>query len=230
MLAFTPLKAISAGIISGAFAGTLGNPADVVNVRMQNDGKLPLAERRNYKHALDGLLRILKDEGISKLFVGVTANMSRAIILTTGQLTSYDWSKQTLLNSGLFHDNIITHFGASFMAGFVATTISSPVDVIKTRLMSSKAPIPQGNVVGIADGVASASLNTATCSSPQKASSLAYNGVFDAIVRISREEGLSAFFRGWVPSFTRLAPQTILTFVILEKMKHYYRALVVRNE
>lgn len=29
-----------------------GNPADVVNIRMQADGRLPLDQRRNYKHAI----------------------------------------------------------------------------------------------------------------------------------------------------------------------------------
>jgi dicarboxylate transporter 10 len=43
---------------SGAFGGFVGQPADLVNVRMQNDMKLPLDQRRNYKHALDGLFRV----------------------------------------------------------------------------------------------------------------------------------------------------------------------------
>ncbi len=57
------------------FAGVVGNPADVVNVRMQNDGKLPLSERRNYQHALDGMIRIARQEGPSSLFRGLSANV-----------------------------------------------------------------------------------------------------------------------------------------------------------
>lgn len=34
--------------ISSAFAGFIGTPADMVNVRMQNDVKLPLEQRRKY--------------------------------------------------------------------------------------------------------------------------------------------------------------------------------------
>lgn len=34
---------------SGFVAGIIGNPADMVNVRMQNDSKLPLESRRKYK-------------------------------------------------------------------------------------------------------------------------------------------------------------------------------------
>jgi len=38
-------------MLSGGIGGLCGNPADVVNIRMQADGRLPLAERRNYKNA-----------------------------------------------------------------------------------------------------------------------------------------------------------------------------------
>lgn len=42
---------------------------------MQNDGKLPAAERRNYKHAVDGFLRIWREEGATTLFRGLSANV-----------------------------------------------------------------------------------------------------------------------------------------------------------
>ena len=48
----------------------VGAPADLVNVRMQNDCKLPKEQRRNYKHAIDGIVRIIREEGGSKLFNG----------------------------------------------------------------------------------------------------------------------------------------------------------------
>lgn len=63
-------KALLAGF-AGACGGLIGTPGDLVNVRMQNDSKLPLDQRRNYKHALDGLIRITKDEGFMKMFNGV---------------------------------------------------------------------------------------------------------------------------------------------------------------
>jgi len=35
-------------------------------------------------------------------------------------------------------DNIYAHFVCSAIAGFVATVVGSPFDVIKTRMMSAK--------------------------------------------------------------------------------------------
>ena len=46
--------------VSGLCGGIVGTPADMVNVRMQNDVKLPPDQRRNYKHALDGLFRVYR--------------------------------------------------------------------------------------------------------------------------------------------------------------------------
>ena len=68
--------------ISGAAGGVVGAPADMVNVRMQNDVKLPLdsTQRRNYKHAIDGLIRIIREEGLMKV--------SWRVIFTTLQSSS----------------------------------------------------------------------------------------------------------------------------------------------
>lgn len=72
------------------------------------------------------------------MFRGVWPNSIRAVLMTASQLASYDGFKRQLLQRTPLEDNLSTHFSASFLAGFVATTICSPVDVIKTRVMSAK--------------------------------------------------------------------------------------------
>jgi len=126
-------------MIAGCVGGFAGNPADIVNIRMQADGKRPVAERRNYKHAIDGLIRITKSEGALSLWSGLSPNLVRAMFITSGQLASYDIFKAKLLATPYFQDNITTHFTASLMAGFVATAVTAPVDVIKTRIMNAPA-------------------------------------------------------------------------------------------
>ncbi|KAI6176332.1 Oxoglutarate/malate carrier protein [Aphelenchoides bicaudatus] len=122
---------------SGAFGGLVGQPADLVNVRMQNDMKLPLDQRRNYKHAIDGLFRIPREEGFRVLFNGVSMTCVRAALVTIGQLGFYDQTKQVLMEKFGFFDNVKTHLFASFIAASAATIICQPIDVIKTRLMNS---------------------------------------------------------------------------------------------
>lgn len=176
---------------SGFLGGVAGNPADVLNVRMQHDAALDPRDRRNYKHAIDGLTRMVREEGWKSLWRGVWPNSMRAVLMTASQLASYDTFKAQLLAHTSLTENLTTHFTASFLAGFVATTVCSPVDVIKTRVMSA-----------------------------HENKSLAR-----LLADIYRLEGFGWMFRGWVPSFIRLGPHTIVTFLFLEQHKKIYRSL-----
>ncbi|XP_074016316.1 mitochondrial dicarboxylate carrier [Numenius arquata] len=133
------------GALGGFTGGLVGTPADLVNVRMQNDMKQPPSQRRNYSHALDGMYRVFREEGLKKLFSGATMASSRGALVTVGQLACYDQAKQLVLTTGLLSDNVFTHFLASFIAGGCATFLCQPLDVLKTRLMNS-----QGEYRGVA--------------------------------------------------------------------------------
>lgn len=60
---------IGAGLLSGAIAITVGNPADLVKVRMQGDkpaqGQLP-----RYSSAFAAYPDIVKNEGVTALWTG----------------------------------------------------------------------------------------------------------------------------------------------------------------
>ncbi|KAJ2391848.1 hypothetical protein H4S02_001113 [Coemansia sp. RSA 2611] len=188
-----------AGIAAGAVGGICGTPADIVLVRLQNDGALPAAQRRNYANAFDGLLRIGRAEGPRGLFKGAVPNVSRAMLMTGSQLCSYDGFKQLLQTTGWFGDGLGLHFSASLLSGFVATTITSPFDVVKTRVMNAGPQSP-------------------------------YRNMAQAMALIVREEGVRALYKGWLPSFTRMAPQTILTFIFLEQFRNvYWSSYATRN-
>ncbi|ORX57529.1 mitochondrial carrier [Hesseltinella vesiculosa] len=126
----------SAGILGGA----VGNPFDVVNVRMQNDGQLPPEQQRRYKNVIDGMYRICKEEGPRVLLRGLGPSTQRAVLITVSQMTSYDEFKMMLINRLAWHNGLMTHFSASLLAGLVATTVCSPLDVVKTRIMNAHHP------------------------------------------------------------------------------------------
>lgn len=58
--------------------------------------------------------------------------------MTASQLATYDEFKKGILRAGWGGDGLGTHFAASLMSGLVATTVCSPVDVIKTRVMAAQ--------------------------------------------------------------------------------------------
>ena len=71
----------------------MGNPCDLVLVRMQADPTLPESERRNYKNVLDAMTRIVTEEGITSLWRGTVPTMTRAIPAAMSMLATYDTAK-----------------------------------------------------------------------------------------------------------------------------------------
>lgn len=186
---------IGCGLGAGAIAAVVGNPADVAMIRMQADGKLPAghADRRNYKGVVDALTTIAREEGIvAGLWRGILPTINRAMIVTAGQLATYDQFKEMLLATGKFREGYLTHFTASFLAGFVATVASNPVDVVKTRIMNQKLTAPL------------------------------YSGQIDCAMKTVRSEGIFALYKGFVPTFVRQAPYVIVTFMSLEQIKKIF--------
>lgn len=54
-----------------------------------------------------------------------------------------------------------------------------------------------------------------------------YKGAIDVLVRVCRNEGPFALWKGFVPYFSRLGPHTVLTFIFLEQMNSMYKTYVV---
>lgn len=131
---FAPL--VSAAAASGFVGGMVSNPADISNVRMQNDASLPKQDRKTYRHVLDALNRIGKEEGVPGYFRALWPNCFRAAGMTACQLASYDGFKSLLTGKLGFQDVPPAQLAASLLASLVATTVCSPLDVIKTKAMS----------------------------------------------------------------------------------------------
>ncbi|KDP41465.1 hypothetical protein JCGZ_15872 [Jatropha curcas] len=183
---------ITAGLIAGGIGAAVGNPADVAMVRMQADGRLPLAQRRNYNGVIDAITRMSKQEGVTSLWRGSSLTVNRAMIVTASQLASYDQIKEAILENGVMRDGLGTHVTASFAAGFVAAVASNPVDVIKTRVMNMKVE-------------------------PGKAPP--YNGAIDCAMKTVRAEGIMSLYKGFIPTISRQGPFTVVLFVTLEQVR-----------
>ncbi|PCH33239.1 mitochondrial carrier [Wolfiporia cocos MD-104 SS10] len=136
-------KLLVAAMLAGGMGGVAGNPADVLLVRMTSDSIRPPEKRYNYSNALTGLVTLVRSEGVKGLFRGVGTNIVRAVLMNGSQVWSYDLFKSTLLRNRIpivdfqFKDNLALHMVASTVAGTVATTVCSPADVLRSRLMSA---------------------------------------------------------------------------------------------
>lgn len=149
----------------------------------------PLQSKLNffsYKNAIDGLLRIHREEGFLRLYSGVSTAALRGFFMTVGQVAFYDQVKSLLLATPYFKDDPRLHFVSSVVAGAVATTLTQPLDVLKTRLMNAK---------------------------PGE-----FSGLWD-VIKVTAQLGPLGFFKGYVPAFVRLGPQTVITFLLLEQLR-----------
>lgn len=97
-----------------------------------------LTDTCSYKNAMDGLMRVHREEGFRRLFSGASTATARGFLMTIGQIAFYDQAKSILLSTGYFQDDPRLHFVASLAAGATATLLTQPIDVIKTRSMSAK--------------------------------------------------------------------------------------------
>lgn len=57
-----------------------------------------------------------------------------------------------------------------------------------------------------------------------------YKGAADVVVKVVRNEGLFALWKGFTPYFARLGPHTVLTFIFIEQLNTAYNRYVLKEE
>jgi solute carrier family 25 uncoupling protein 8/9 len=128
---------IASGITTGALAITVAQPTDVVKVRMQAMAGGKTSGQVRYKNSIHAYKTIFRTEGLRGLWRGLGPNVARNSVVNAAELVCYDTIKDLLISYKLMTDNLICHFTSAFSAGFVATLVASPIDVVKTRIMNS---------------------------------------------------------------------------------------------
>ncbi|XP_049569141.1 mitochondrial uncoupling protein 3 isoform X2 [Orcinus orca] len=128
---------ILAGCTTGAMAVTCAQPTDVVKIRFQASVHTGPGSNRKYSGTMDAYRTIAREEGVRGLWKGTLPNITRNAIINCAEMVTYDIIKEKLLNYHLLTDNFPCHFVSAFGAGFCATVVASPVDVVKTRYMNS---------------------------------------------------------------------------------------------
>ena len=111
---------------------------------------------------------LVSKEGLSGLYAGIGAGCLRQVFYATSRYGLFETFRDFL--SKYRETDFAQRFATASVAGGCAALISCPVEVCLVR-MSNDASLPVENRRG-------------------------YSSVADAILRITREEGLSAFYRG----------------------------------
>lgn len=135
MLAHVPVSIrILAGVTTGVLAVGFAQPTEVVKVRMQAQFG---ANKGRYSGTMQAYRHIFTTEGIKGLWRGCVPNMTRNGIINISEVVTYDIFNEWIIRNRLLEDGMPCHLVSAIAAGFCATVVSSPVDVVKTRYMNS---------------------------------------------------------------------------------------------
>uniref|UniRef100_A0A8C9AR62 Mitochondrial brown fat uncoupling protein 1 n=1 Tax=Prolemur simus TaxID=1328070 RepID=A0A8C9AR62_PROSS len=127
---------ISAGLTTGGVAVFIGQPTEVVKVRLQAQSHLHGLKPR-YTGTYNAYRIIATTEGLTGLWKGTTPNLMRNVIINCTELVTYDLMKEALVKNKVLADDVPCHLVSALIAGFCTTLLSSPVDVVKTRFVNS---------------------------------------------------------------------------------------------
>jgi len=136
VIPFPLWKKLIAGSLSGSIGAAIATPVDLIKVRMQADSS---STTPVYKNTLHAFQEIINKEGFFGLFKGMFPTVSRAAFISAAMTPTYDHTKYLLLKyNWLDKDDYKAHICGALIAGFVMTVVSSPIDVVKTRIMNQQ--------------------------------------------------------------------------------------------
>jgi len=187
-------KGIMAAMTAGFTGQFIASPTDLVKVQMQTDGKRVAAGKpARYAGTADAFRKLYTQKGFRGMWQGWVPNCQRAALVQLGDLAAYDFFKHLFLDNGLVQDGPLCHGLSAFSAGLVAVTMSSPADVVKSRVMNQPFDANGRGTL--------------------------YKGTLDCLRQTVRDEGFAALYKGAIPSWVRIAPWSLTFFLTFEQLR-----------
>lgn len=172
-------------LFSGGVAGSIGitlmNPTEVLKTQIQS------SERKILNMGFV-LRKIWRSDGLIGFWAGLRPNVVRCFLVNAAELGTYDQAKNLLINYRIVIDGLLAHVGASGVAGIVSALTSTPVDVIKTRIMN------------------------------QAGKMCKYTSVKDAMIKVTKTEGFFTLYKGFIPICIRKVLWCSMFFVTYEQI------------
>ncbi|XP_067828191.1 mitochondrial 2-oxoglutarate/malate carrier protein [Heptranchias perlo] len=163
------------GGLAGMGATFFVQPLDLVKNRMQLSGEGGRA--KEYKTSFHALTHILKTEGVRGIYTGLSAGLLRQATYTTTRLGIYTILFEKLTKADGTPPNFFLKAGIGMTAGAIGAFVGTPAEVSLIRMTADgRMPVSQRR---------------------------GYSNVFNALIRITREEGVVTLWRGCVPTMTR---------------------------
>lgn len=132
---------------------------------------------KEHKTSLHAIRSVIKNEGFTGLYVGLSAGLLRQASYTTVRMGVYSSLFEKFSDPGGKPPGFFTKAAIGMAAGAVGAFFGTPAEVSLIR-MTSDGRLPLAERRG-------------------------YKNVFDALIRITREEGVLTLWRGCIPTIGR---------------------------
>ncbi|KAB0402255.1 hypothetical protein E2I00_013720 [Balaenoptera physalus] len=147
-----------------------------------------------YLNVLDALGTIWRQRGLVGLWQGVGGAVPRVMVGSAAQLATFASAKAWVQEQQwLPEDSWLVALAGGMISSVAVVTVMTPFDVVSTRLYNQ--PV---------DGAGRGRL---------------YGGLADCLVKIWRQEGPLALYKGLGPTYLRLGPHTILSMLFWDELR-----------
>jgi len=184
-------------VLSGAGAGAsqviVTNPLEITKIRLQMEGETQRLAVEAGKKAppAKSAIKICQELGLVGLYKGAPACFLRDIPFSGVYFPVYAASKRWLTDEDTQKTSALSLLAAGAIAGVPAAFLTTPADVVKTRLQ----------VV-------------------EREGEKKYKSMADCFKRVFKEEGITAFFKGGPMRVFRSSPQFGITLVTYELLSN----------
>ncbi|KAJ4331854.1 hypothetical protein N0V87_008847 [Didymella glomerata] len=139
----------TAGLLGDLAAAPSYVPSEVLKTRLQLQGRYNnpyFNSGYNYRSTTDAARMIVKNEGFSALFHGYKATLWRDLPFSALQFTFYE-KERDLAKSYMGSNNIglLLEIATAASAGGAAGVITTPLDVVKTRIQVQQPGLPDAS-------------------------------------------------------------------------------------
>jgi len=190
-----PLEHLLAGGTAGLVESSCCHPLDTIKTRMQLRRQVPSSKTMG---PLTTATRIINREGFLSLYKGLTAVYSGIIPKMAIRFASFEQYKEILKDKETGNVSQIATFTAGLGSGLTeAVLIVTPMEVCKIRM--------QSQYHSMAD--------------PDQLARRKYTNVIQTAFTIVREEGLSALYKGIVPTMLRQGCNQAVNFTCYQFFK-----------
>ena len=181
-------------------AETVTFPLDITKTRLQIQGefvsrqigKKPMVPRGTFKTVIG----IVKEEGVHKLFQGLTPAVLRHFVYSGCRMQFYELLRKQ--NMKRTNDEVFPVWKAGtcgMIAGAAGQFLASPTDLVKVQMQMEGRRSLEGY-------------------------SKRFNGTFHAFRVIFKERGMRGLWRGWVPNCQRAALVNLGDLTTYDSVKH----------